>query len=282
MFIKILKFDIKNGIIKRAWLFAIVFVFFLTADFILFMQRMNMGIDNPQIIGQKFTIGDMLLYATGGAKHFVAEDGTAFTYPILWILVILIISFINLRYPADNLCGFGRHMLILSGSRRGWWVSKCVWQLLSVCIYYFIMLLAAASFALFAGADFSLNISEFLPRLFTLDLRELAPMPWDIVIPILLHIFTVYILCMLQMLLSFYIRPLMSFFVISAILVFSVFFSSPLLIGNLAMPLRTENIVINDPISLYLGFVVCLILCAAIFVIGLIKVNKMDILTKED
>lgn len=282
MFIKILKFDIKNGIIKRAWLFVIVFVFFLLADFILFMQRMNMGIDNLKIIEQKLTIGDMLLYATGGAKHFVVEDGTAFSYPILWMLVILIISFINLRYPADNLCGFGRHILILSGSRRAWWISKCVWQMLSVCIYYFIMLLAAASFALFTGADYSLNINEFLPRLFMLDLRELAPLPWNIVLPILLHIFAVYVLCMLQMLLSFYIRPLMSFFIISAILLFSVFFSSPLLIGNLAMPLRTENIAINEPISLGLGFVLCLSLCVAIFVIGSIKVNRMDILTKED
>lgn len=282
MSIKILKFDIKNGIIKRAWLYAVVFLFFLLADFILFMQRMNMGIDNPEILMQRFTIGDMLLYATGGAKRFVIEDGTAFSYPILWMLLILIISFINLRYPVDNLCGFGRHIMILSGDRSAWWISKCVWMMFSVCIYYFSMLLSAASFALIVGADYSLNISEFLPSMFMLNLRELTPMPWDIVVPLLLHIFTVYVLCLLQMLLSFYIRPLMSFFIISAILLFSVFFSSPMLIGNLAMPLRTENITTDEPISLGLGFIICFSLCAAIFLIGLIKINSVDILTKED
>ena len=282
MFIKMLKFDIINGIIKRAWLFVIMFLFFLLAFFILFMQQVNMGVDNPNILEEKITIGDMLLYATGGAKRFVLEDGTVFSYPILWMLVILIITFINLRYPADNLCGFGRHILILSGSRRAWWISKCVWQALSVCIYYFIMLLAAASFALIVGADFSLNISEFLPSLFMLNLRELTPTPWSIVVPLLLHICTVYVLCLLQMLISFYIRPLMSFFIISAILIFSVFFSSPLLIGNLAMLVRTENITMDEPINLCLGFIICFSLCIVIFIIGLNKLKRMDILTKED
>ena len=79
MFIKMLKFDIINGIIKRAWLFVIMFLFFLLAFFILFMQQVNMGVDNPNILEQKITIGDMLLYATGGAKRFVLEDGTVFS-----------------------------------------------------------------------------------------------------------------------------------------------------------------------------------------------------------
>ena len=49
MFIKILKFDIKNGIIKRIWLYAILFLFFWLVDFVLFMQRMNMGVDTPEL-----------------------------------------------------------------------------------------------------------------------------------------------------------------------------------------------------------------------------------------
>ena len=282
MFIKILKFDIKNGIIKRIWLYAILFLFFWLVDFVLFMQRMNMGVDTPKLIEQKLTIGDMLLYALGGAKHFVIEETVAFPFPVQWMLVILIIAFTSLRYPVDNLSGYGRHIIILSGSRRAWWISKCVWLMINVCIYYFIMLLSAASFALFVGAECNLNINEFLLRLLMLNFRELVPMPWNIVVPLLLHIFTVYVLCMLQMLLSFFIRPLMSFFITSAILVFSLFFSSPFLIGNLAMPLRTENITTDEPISIGLGFVLCLSLCIVIFVIGLIKVNRMDILTKED
>ena len=57
MFIKILKFDIKNGIIKRLWLYVILFLFFWLVDFVLFMQRMNMGVDTPELIEQKLTIG---------------------------------------------------------------------------------------------------------------------------------------------------------------------------------------------------------------------------------
>lgn len=282
MFIKILKFDIKNGIIKRLWLYVILFLFFWLVDFVLFMQRMNMGVDTPELIEHKLTIGDMLLYALGGAKHFVIEESVAFPFPVQWMLVILIIVFANLRYPVDNLSGYGRHIIILSGSRRAWWISKCVWLIINICIYYFIMLLSAASFALFVGAEFNLNINEFLVRLLMLNFRELVPMPWNIVLPLLLHIFTVYVLCMLQMLLSFFIRPLMSFLIISTMLLFSVFFSSPLLIGNLAMPLRTENIIMDRPISLNLGFIICFSLCVTIFVISLIRVNRMDILNKED
>lgn len=282
MFIKLLKFDIKNGIIKRLWVFGLAFLLFILADIILYFQRLNIGIEHPELLEQNFTLGDILLYTVGGSKKFVIENDTSFIFPVLWAFVILVIAFAVLRYPTDELCKFGRHILILSGNRKAWWISKCCWLLLSVGAYYFVMLISAIVFGYLTGATFNLNISEFLLQVMQFDLSALTQPPWNLWEPLLLHVWVVYTLCLMQMLLSLYLRPLISFFCTSAVLVFSVLFSSPMLIGNYAIPLRTENIITDNPMRIGLGFVVCTVLCVIMLVLGLFKINRMDILTKEE
>jgi len=282
MFFRILRFDIKYGVLRRFWIYILVFVFFLVANFILYMHHVNMSVSNPALANDSFTLGDMIIHIVGGSKRFVTSDATNFSYPILWMISIFIVLFINLRYPIDELFDYGRHIMILSGNRRLWWVSKCCWLLLSVALYYLILALSITMFGGIVKADCSFYVSEFLLQLLMIDYREVLYQPWDLITPLLVHIFSIFTLCMVQMLLSLYIKPVISFFAVAATTILSVFFSSPFLVNSYAMVLRTDKITVIEPLSTKLGFALCIIMCLMAFIIGTIRINKLDVLSKED
>ncbi len=282
MFFKILKFDLRNSFLK-AWLMCLIaFLIFIFADVVLWVLCGRLVNNSPELSAVSLTLGDVLLYTTGGAKHFLNESTGASSIPILWLSVILLLAFMTLNIIPDGLSHLGKHALVLSGNRKLWWFSKCVLLMIYVVFYYLLFIVSAVIFTLCFGAELTLDTSEFIPRLFMLSPERLTPLPWNLLPAFLLHILAAFTLVLLQTALTLYINPVVSFLSVSMLLVLSVFFSSPLFVGNLAMVLRSECITMDRPISLALGFGLCSLLCIALIGVGLFRVSRMDILTKEE
>ena len=118
------------------------------------------------------------------------------------------------------------------------------------------------------SALFGINVAE-------LSFSEIMLYWW--VMPILVSA----ALCLTEVLLSLFIEPLLAFFVMLSCLVASVFWTSPALIGNYSMLLRS-NLLSGDPaISAQNCFAVCLLLIALASVLGTKLFRSKDILLSQ-
>lgn len=55
--------------------------------------------------------------------------------PPLWLLFCIMFFLMNLTYAKDALTGFGSQLFVRSGSRKCWWLSKCLWTLCTAILY---------------------------------------------------------------------------------------------------------------------------------------------------
>ena len=83
---------------------------------------------------------------------------------------------------------------------------------------------------------------------------------------------------LLQMVVALFIKPMFGFLVTAFLMISSAYFTSPYLIGNYAMPMRYD-VVIIDGVSASAGILISVILALAVVVIGSIRFHRYDILS---
>jgi len=87
-------------------------------------------------------------------------------------------------------------------------------------------------------------------------------------------------IALLQMLLTFFMRPIFSYILSCVLLLSSAYFASPFLPGNYLMFFRTE-IFSENGLSIFLGFCTAFFMIVLSCVIGCLRIEQMDILEKE-
>ena len=136
MFYKLLCYDLKNGFLstyKRYLSAAVAFVIMFVSFQLVAYSYNTMEKPDVPIAG---SLGDVLIYAFGGMYEYVPSKGAPFTIPAFWLLTYLLLAYITLYYPFEDLEEFGQNILIRSKGRMMWWFSKCAWILISVVCYF--------------------------------------------------------------------------------------------------------------------------------------------------
>ena len=130
MFFKMVRYDLKNGLWKekKKYFFFMALALIICVDFRLRWNQID-SLNVP-------SYGDFLMYIFAGMKEFGNSPMEQFRYPEIWILVMLLISYQILYYPYQDLMGMGKQVLVNSKSRVLWWISKCIWLVCSVLIYF--------------------------------------------------------------------------------------------------------------------------------------------------
>lgn len=279
MFYKLLCYDIKNGFRstgKRYLAAAVAFIIMFACSLIVIN---GYNVQAKPVVPVDVNLGNTLLYAFGGMDEYVPDGQTPFRIPAFWLLAYLLLAYITLYYPYDDLDEFGQNILVRSRGRVLWWLSKCVWNLLSVVCYF---LLAWAIFALgclAAGGSLSMELSSEICIICKVEADHTLPpalIPQMLLLPLLIMAG----LNLFQMALSLFIKPFYSFIVTAAILLLSAYYLSPVCIGNYAMPLRSHMILSNG-VGLNTGLLVAVILTAVSVIAGGIVFRKRDILRGE-
>lgn len=271
-FLRLLKSDMRNGIARLWYRYAAALGVFTLSAVFLWSASAAQG-------AGPLSFGDYLVAAFFGMKEYFFELRDPFNFPALWMLVFLVIAYLTLNYPYEDLMGSGKHELVESGNRSLWWFSKCCWVVASVLLFY-----AAAAFGVFlvalaAGGSLDLSLSPSLPALLDFG-SAILPAPWNIAGLLLLFPAMTMALCLLQLLLSLAMKPMPSFFCSIAILFFSAYFKEPFLPGNYLMAARSEVFIASgmsavEGAGIALGMAIVSVLCGwALFL------NK-DIMEKE-
>lgn len=281
MFFKILKYDLKNTIIKKYKNYILTFFVFCW-----FLLDAYMRILNSDISIKDVTITEMVMFIFNGMKEYIPGGEESFAFPMMWMVIFVLLLFFTLYYPYNDIMGYGKNVLIASTSRTVWWLSKCVTTICICIVYFFTAALSIFIFAFSFGLKFKLTVKpEVFSRLLTLggipEGFNLSPEPLYMVLTVFVlpFIFAV-AMCLFQMLLTLIIRPFASIIVVTAIFMVSAYYVSPFMIGNYAMTQRSICFVSNgvDPVA---GVIIMASIIVFSIVVSTVLFNRYEILEKE-
>lgn len=278
-FIKYLLFDLKQGILYNK-LLLITPVAIAVITFLDFSMKANRFL-NDGMIKEAVSYGDYWFYLYGGMKKYIPTPGDPFLFPVVWIVIFLILPFILLNYPFQDLYGIGQQIIVRSGRRTIWWLSKCGWNILGTLIYHFLIQVTGGVLFYIFHKDLSNKIHmDFVKLAFNAEQQEIwmrYSLPFMVII---LPVIVSAAINLLQMTFSLFIKPVFGFFTVAAVLLSSAYLLSPALIGNYAMAYRCSWM-LKEGVSAASGLILSIILLFLAAFLGLIKFYIYDILESE-
>lgn len=280
MFFKLLWYDIRVGVLrKKRKLLAVAAVF--TGACVSHQMRLSSYRAADLLHPIEDTLGNTMLSILGGMPEYSATGNKPFTFPVVWLMLYLLPAYLTLYYPQQDLEESGQNLLIRTGGRSLWWLSKCLWNIIMVLVFWGTGYLILALFCAMRGIPFSMGISENIPYFLNLENSRLWQLPRELNLELwVLPVLVTETICLLQMTVSLYIRPIFSFMVIGVLLLSSAYYQSSYLPGNYIMPVRSSRIILGgiDPVQ---GILFSLVFMAVSFVAGLIRFRYYDILKRE-
>lgn len=261
-----LRYGFQNN--RGKWLFALLIqVYFCTLA-----GRLSLISNTPIGFWERLTF-----LFQGFPEYHLSQTGT-FELPVHWLIFHAFLLFLAGFYPVQELTQSGGQAFIRS-SRRGYWLlSKALWVFATVAGYYLMLAGVLAVCSLAAGGPWAPPTA--MTALFGIDMAgrsfaEIALYWWAM--PVLVSA----ALCLTEVLMSLFIEPLLAFFVMLSYLVASVFWSSPILIGNYSMLLRSKLLSGNPAMSAQKCLAACLILIVLALVLKIKLFRGKDILLSQ-
>lgn len=281
-YIKLFRFDLQNGIIKKIYLLLIPFLLSLIAC--LDLHNRVLAINSHDYFSRQFStsLGNYLGYIYGGMAEYSIGENIPFVFPIRWIIVFFSILFITLNYPYNDMQSVGQQILIRTKGRSLWWLSKCGWNICCTIFFHLIIGLSAILFCYITGDKIVSGIDiELMNVMFETNretqVSETGILPlYILLLPIAISIG----INLCQMTLSLFIKPMFSFVFVSLFMLLSAYFMSPFWIGNYAMPIRYDLMHTNG-IVMRNGIVISLALITLSIIIGLISFRYYDIINRD-
>ncbi|HIT02007.1 MAG TPA: hypothetical protein IAC21_04185 [Candidatus Enterenecus merdae] len=185
---------------------------------------------------------DYMLYCFKGAMPMNASSELVLALPTFWALAMAGCLLLNLDYLLSDLTQAGQQIIFRSGNRRGWYLSKCVWNLCSCGLYMTLICAAVLVFTLLSGGQAS---AQSTPEILEINFSELMTETalltpgQGVIAAVLLPLMTLMALSMVQMTLCLLLKPILSFVASLAVLVLAVYCNLPWIPGTGAMVIRS-------------------------------------------
>jgi len=279
-----IKHDIKMGVFSQWKKYIISSLIFVILCGQLFTQHKTILLDPARLrlnqIEPVLSFGDYFLFIFHGMKIFNPVDKD-FQVNIFWVLVNIYLSYIVSFYPFKDLNGYGQLMLLRSHKRSYWWISKCVWNVLSVTFFYIIVCVITSLFALFTG-KMDVEIHKNVQLYFSEINVEGLSRQRILLIAFLLPLIASVAISLFQMLISMILRPLVGFTLTILIICSSIFYCTFWLPGNYIMIMRNESFLPGSGIKFSNGIIVSAIISIFSIFVGLYFFNKKDIFSQPE
>lgn len=278
--IKLTWFDLKRGV-RQEW---IKFLFaFAVCIACCSLMKFQMDIyQKSNDLNESFNpcLMDFILYNLRGMKTYSPNlSGERYVLPAVWMFNQVMIAFIVGNYPSSSLKGYGRSILINSKSRVQWFMSKILWAASMTVVYYIVLYLATAVFCIFNGYSLSFIPTENITYTFyNVDFQKIYVDEFVLCL-VFMPIITSIVASIIQTVLSFMINPYLSFIAIVVLMLSSTYKTTPALIGNCSMIIRTRFV---TPMGIYIehGLIFLSVYLVTALTVGLVYFYKKDILSK--
>lgn len=225
------------------------------------------------------TLGEHILcFFMGAAPFDISADNRYLQFPVVWIMEISVLLLVNINHMDNIFSCCGYQLVVRSGSRRRCWMAKFLSLFITCTIQLAVLYIAIAILALICGAELTFYVSpEFAEILFPNSNEELMSSisGSGLTLVMLLPALTILAINHIQCLLRLYMKPVISFFISVCILLASLYFFSPLLIGNYAMLARVVPF-LSDGMRPWHGIISNIVVILLAYIVGTVRISKMD------
>ncbi len=277
MFLKAVVYDFKCGLLKE-------YKKFILALFLFFI----IGIDlSFRMFDSHLTIFDYFFYLFFGMEEYINSPGNQFRFPALWICLMILPSYITLYYPYKDLNGYGKIILLKMQNKKIWYLSKCVWIVFSTLLYFglaFLVMICVSKFnkAIFTeGISFDV-ITRFVPMITAetgLNFNEKGYIIIDF-IHFSLPVFVSVTANIMQLFLSLFLKPYISFVLTVSYAVASTYYLKAFMFFNYGM-IGRSSVFLSNGVDFYLGLILSSIIILVSVLVGIIVFSKQDIINRE-
>lgn len=211
-----------------------------------------------------------------GIPKYTRDGTTVFQLPIFQIIIHTFMLFLVGSYPTREIQEYGKYGFLYT-TRKRWWVRKNIWVSINILIYYFMLNMVIIIGTLLNTKKLSsLSMSTSYVATYMQKGRQEIILGL-IVVPILIS----FLFGIFQLFFSTYLRGVYGYIIIELLLVVSAYFTSPMLIGNYILLLRTDFFESESNIFLKVGICYSLVAYVILFVIGYFLITKKDVLYKK-
>lgn len=281
-FIKLLKFDMKQGIKKNYALFICPLLLAVPAVLdTLYKIRNYINTEGNE--NAAYSLGDVWMSIYGGMEEYIPSPDNPFNFPVIWSILIMIGAFLVLNYPMKEMLGVGAQYLVQGGSRKMWWASKILWNVTTTLMFHMIIFGVIFIGCVVSSVPIRFHINIYLIEVLfefkrPVDMYYVNSIPVTvIVLPILVS------LCMnlIQMTISLFINPIYSFLLNAMLLISSAFIMNIGFVYNYAIPLRYKWIYTGG-FNHLIGYAVILFLMVIFVIAGMVRFSRYDVIRKGE
>lgn len=235
-------------------------------------------------INAEVSFVEYLLYCFSGADSAGSNEGIAF--PVQWLSVMVLICFLTFDFMYRDLNPEGQQVLIRSGSRNKWWLSKCTATVSATVFCYALAMLTVLCYCLVHDSDISFachqSTIEFITKSVCVNPDDIFPNLWQAVkCTVLLPIAVLTALNMIEMVLSLLFRPFVAFCILSMYIVASIYKTSPFAIGSYCM-LTNSSLFRSEGFSIDFALIECAAIILLSAVVGLLIFRRYNVLQRKE
>lgn len=277
--LRLLSRDIRLGLLRKSYIVLLLIIPFAYAVTRQCRVDITMYTEN-NVLNSACTVLDYWIYSMGGMNVFKFDPEVMFEIPVFWFWFVICASYINAYYVRKDLDDQGAAVILASGKRTSWWLSKSALCVIKVTLYFLMSMILVVLFALANGAQFSCEItSEFLMNRFGFNTVYCSNGDF-LVLTVFLPWLTVCAICIAQNALSLYLGSVVSFIAVSVLYILSAYYTTWFLPGNYTMWLRSSYFT-KEGISPLTGAAVSAGIILAAMITGVMYINNSDILSKN-
>lgn len=274
-FLKMLRHDIKQGIINQSARFLIIVIVVITAYsswniYLGYLREHDISLTNVNMT-------DCFMYIFSGMQVYRFDPKAFISPPLTWIVFNIMILYVTAYYPGRDMENYGKTIFMAGKTRTSWWLSKMLWCALAVVICYLLTFFLIWCIASSGGYKWNFdNGSEFLISQYGNSVRYLDKSDVYLLVFILPIVISI-ALCEFQMLIGFILTPVISFAAMSALFVFSIYNSYWWLLPNYTMWRRSVYYDVKgfSPLS---GLILSGYLLMFVLVYGVMIIRRRDIM----
>ena len=264
---RLLQHDLRCGLLRPRY--ALIPVFFLLPCLVLLRTLHTAYMEGSWL--------SYMMYCFRGKLFMEA------LFPGLWFVVTGGCLYLNLDYLPKDLTQTGTQIILRCGSRVRWFLSKCLWNLLSCCVYSFIAGMTVAAFTHLSGGSLTGITRQVLEcAVFGYEIPCDTTPREAFTTAVLIPFFTISALSMVEMTLCLWMKPVMAFMISVGMLAAAVFGTLNQFPCVGAVAIRS-TVALGEPgLSPVAGIMVAGVGFVAAVTVGVLRFRRMDILGLEE
>ncbi len=268
--------ELKYGLVSGGYKFILPFIIGVDYADTFIRQIQTYMMHSKQSLQVSFM--DCIVYVFRGMREFI--HGNPFEVPVNYLLIIILLALFIGNYPLKDLHGFGKNVLVRSRRKSDWWLSKCIWNIATVVIFFLSIYAGVAVRCVVSSSIFSSigNVNaDVISVMLSCNKESIYNANVIGVMVLVLPVLTGIALSLFQMTMAFLTSAVISYISIITIAIFSAYYTVWFLPGNFLMTYRYMQICENG-VFLATSLIVDVVIIVVSVIVGYVYFRKYDVL----